>query len=73
MTVGNQPEPHSNNPACVDTIDINQIVDNYIIVECPTVMRGGYVTFIRNLGGQDIHAATLCEVAVMGRRIISMY
>ena len=58
---------------CVEATNYTGIVDNQITIECPTVMRGRYVTFIRNPGGQDIDRATLCEVVVMGRRVVSRY
>ena len=71
VTVGYESQSPWSNPVCVEAIDINQIVDNQITIQCPTVMRGRYVTFIRI--GPDIHVATLCEVVVMGRRVIRMY
>ena len=73
VTVGYESQSPWSNSVCVEAIDMNQIVDNQITVECPTVMRGRYVTFTRNPGGWSIDVATLCEVVVMGRRIISMY
>ena len=73
VTVGYESQSPWDNPVCVEATDTSQIVDNQITIECTTVMRGRYVTFVRNPGGQNIHAATLCEVVVMGRRIISMY
>ena len=71
VTIGDQNQDPWENPVCVETTDYTQIVDNQITIECPTVMRGGYVTFKRNLGGLGIAPASLCEVVVMGRIIIS--
>ena len=42
-------------------------------VMCSTVMRGRYVTFIRDQNGKNAPTdATLCEVVVMGTRIIGI-
>ena len=73
MTIGDQSKSPWSNPVCVEAIDYTQIVANQITIECTTVMRGQHVTFIRNPGGPEIYAVTLCEVVVVGRRIISMY
>ena len=73
MTVGYESESPWSNPLCVASVDTSQIVDNQISIECTVVMRGRYVMFIRNPGGLEIYTATLCEVVVMGRRIISTY
>ena len=71
MTIGDQSQSPWSNPVCVETTDYTGIVDNQVPIECTTLMRGRYVTIIRNPEGESIEWTTVCEVVVMGRRIIS--
>ena len=58
------------NPSCIERINPDDVTNNRVDVTCPTVMRGRYVGFFRSKNGTNRFSATLCEVVVMGIRII---
>ena len=69
ITIGHQTGVKEN-PSCIEHLHITDVINNHVDVTCPTVMRGRYVGFIRPGNGTDRYAATLCEVVVMGIKII---
>ena len=71
ITIGFDSEQLEDNPVCIDRMEPVDNKQRYNIT-CSTVMRGRYVTFIRDLNGKDPTDATLCEVVVMGTRIIGI-
>ena len=71
ITIGYEDWVRSN-PSCIEHLHINDVINNRVDITCPTVMRGRYVGFIRAKNGTKRDAATLCEVVVMGIRIIGI-
>ena len=70
ITIGNDSEQLEDNPVCIDHMEPVANKQRYNIT-CSTVMRGRYVTFIRDANGINAPTdATLCEVVVVGTRII---
>ena len=69
ITIGNEAGQLEDNPVCSDRMESVDNKQKYSIT-CSTVMRGRYVTFIRDPDGPDPTDATLCEMVVMGTRVI---
>ena len=69
ITIGHE-DSVKGNPSCIEHLHVDDVIDNRVNVTCPTVMRGRYVGFIRPRNGTKRDAATLCEVVVMGIRVI---
>ena len=72
ITIGNEAGQLERNPVCLDRMKWVEGKQRYNIT-CSTVMRGRYVTFIRDPDSRYTPThATLCEVVVMGTRIIGI-
>ena len=72
ITIGNASGQPGINPVCFDRMKWVEGKQRYNIT-CSTVMRGRYVTFIRDPDSdKSKNHATLCEVVVMGTRIIGI-
>ena len=70
ITIGNASGQPGINPVCFDRMISVGNKQRYNIT-CSTVMRGQYVTFIRDPDSdKSKNHATLCEVVAMGTRII---